>query len=106
MDEYLSVSGWLKALEESPVDRMRNVYGSVPTEVLSERKSRVYESIKAYLEHFGNENVAVVRCPGRVNLRGMHIDSHGGACNGLALDREIILVFSKVNLFHPHSEFC
>jgi galactokinase len=40
--------------------------------------------------------IGTVRCPARVNLRGMHIDSHGGGCNALAIPLETLL------LFHPH----
>ena len=34
--------------------------------------------IKRYLDTFGDEPVRLVRCPSRINLRGMHVDTHGG----------------------------
>lgn len=46
---------------------------------------------------FGNENVIIVRAPGRVNLMGRHIDHQGGCVNLIAIDREIFLTASLRN---------
>ena len=43
---------------------------------------------------FGNENVIIIRAPGRVNLMGRHIDHQGGCVNLIAIDREIFLTAS------------
>lgn len=45
----------------------------------------VIRAFKQQFQNLANEPIFLVRCPGRVNLRGMHVDSHGGACNAVAI---------------------
>lgn len=69
-------------------------------EALIQRKATLYgRAVTAYVAAFPDllhAPLTIVRCPARVNLRGMHIDSHGGGCNALAIPMETLL------LFHPH----
>lgn len=78
-------------------DALRFVYGDyLPAEVYASRLDFLRAAVDHYIASYRSPSdmVAIVRCPGRVNLRGMHADSHGGACNAVAIDRETCLVFS------------
>ena len=40
---------------------------------------------------FGDRPIRLFRAPGRINLRGMHVDSHGGFLNLMTHQREIVV---------------
>ena len=60
-------------------------------------------------ERIGPEQTAiVVRSPGRINIMGRHIDHQGGACNLMAINREVVLAASardddQINLWNLES---
>ncbi|MCA1900771.1 MAG: hypothetical protein LDL53_00925 [Candidatus Hydrogenedens sp.] len=66
-----------------------------------------------FIEIFGDQAVFIVRCPGRINLRGMHVDTHGGFLNLMTIEQEILLigqirdddVFNLHNLETKHKPF-
>jgi galactokinase len=63
---------------------------------LTERAA-LFQSCFACFEHnfptlTHEPTIFVVRSPGRVNLRGMHIDSHGGYINGMCIQMNTIAV--------------
>ncbi|KAL6064711.1 hypothetical protein QOT17_010757 [Balamuthia mandrillaris] len=63
--------------------------------LLQERVERYSNTLEAFVEAFPylkGSPVMIVRCPARVNLRGMHIDSHGGSCNALAVSKETMVI--------------
>lgn len=77
----------------SPLGRaILRIYGRRP-EVLRERLTLIRRTLTAFGKTYGRRKpVAVVRCPGRINLMGRHIDHQGGHCNPLAIDRELVMV--------------
>ena len=78
---------------ESPFGRaVVGIYGDRPG-ILRERMTLIRRAIVAFGQKYGRQSVAaIVRCPGRINLMGRHIDHQGGHCNPLAIDREVVMV--------------
>jgi len=77
--------------EEGPEANIRR-------KILEERRKFILDTLQAFLvafPHLTDTCVSIVRCPARVNLRGMHIDSHGGGCNSLAIPKDTLVVFSR-----------
>jgi len=104
----IKASKAIEKLESSKNKELEKIYGS--KEVASERKEKILKALKKFIEIFGDEEVIVVRVPGRLNLMGRHIDHRGGSVNVAAIPREIIAVFSKrsdstVNLFNVDEQY-
>lgn len=59
---------------------------------INRRRPLIRDALTQYIKEFGDGPVHVVRCPARVNLRGMHVDTHGGYLNLMAIPRETIVV--------------
>jgi galactokinase len=83
---------WLARLDSVNAGRLcQPFYGRDP-----ERWRPRLEQWRAALIHFrdrfGAMPVILVRCPGRVNLRGMHVDTHGGYLNVMTHQREVVVV--------------
>ena len=79
-----------------PPKGWRSIYGTAP-ELLTDRTALAATAVKAFRERFGNGPVHVLRAPGRVNLRGMHVDTHGGWLNLMTHHREVIAVAAPRN---------
>ncbi len=77
---------------ESPFGRaVMGIYGNRPA-ILRERMTLIRRALVAFGQKYGRQSVAaIVRCPGRINLMGRHIDHQGGHCNPLAIDREVVM---------------
>lgn len=86
---------WLAALD-APTTHWRNqlevAYGSGGPPAASRVLLR--DALMAFRSRFGNTATRVFRAPGRVNLRGMHVDTHGGYLNLMSHQREIVVVFA------------
>ncbi|MHA1148933.1 MAG: galactokinase [Promethearchaeota archaeon] len=54
----------------------------------------ILDLLKFHGEKFGNEDIIIVRAPGRLNLMGRHIDHQGGNVNLLAIDKEFFITAS------------
>jgi N-acetylgalactosamine kinase len=78
---------------DSPFGRaVMRIYGDRP-EILLQRMTLIRRALVAFGQKYGRQSsVAVVRCPGRINLMGRHVDHQGGHCNPLAIDRELVMV--------------
>ncbi|MEA3364919.1 MAG: galactokinase family protein, partial [Candidatus Hydrogenedentes bacterium] len=50
------------------------------------------ETLQCFLRSFGDREARLFRSPGRINLRGMHVDTHGGFLNLMTHQRETIVV--------------
>lgn len=91
---------WATCLE-SPEPALREVlaeiYGPDP-HILRERLRLLRSIVGVFLRRFGDRPVRIFRCPGRINLRGMHVDTHGGYLNLMTHQREIVAAVS------PHEE--
>ncbi len=73
---------------------MSDTYG--PSEEVREKKRQEYlEALECYGRHHDfDEQVFIVRSPGRINLLGRHVDHRGGRINVVAINDEIIMVAS------------
>lgn len=86
-----TVSRWLQFWEiPEQHQSLRAIYGT-NTIVLQERATVARRVLYAFGERFGDIPVRLFRAPGRVNLRGMHVDTHGGFLNLMTHQREVLL---------------
>jgi len=86
------VSDWLAALvHPERLDSFRAAYGE-KAGLITERVALVRQTLTAFQKRFGDLPVRVFRAPGRINLRGMHVDTHGGYLNLMTHQREVVLV--------------
>jgi galactokinase len=60
--------------------------------VLQERKALWMQTLRRFADRFGDQPVRLFRSPGRINLRGMHVDTHGGFLNLMTHQRETVIV--------------
>lgn len=67
------------------------IYGSDET-LWFQRLRGLARAAERYVEQFGDGPVRVFRAPGRINLRGMHVDTHGGYLNLMTHQREVLVV--------------
>lgn len=67
------------------------IYGE-DAALCEERRARMRSAIMRYREVYGDDPVRVFRAPGRINLRGMHVDTHGGWLNLMTHQREVLVV--------------
>lgn len=91
--DALRASAWLAALEApDAVCRLglTAIYGDAA--LIQERLHRLRSVLQRYLDAFGDDSVRIFRAPGRINLRGMHVDTHGGWLNLMTHQREVIVV--------------
>ncbi len=61
-------------------------------EARQERIHLIIQTLQKFIDLFGDKHVFITRCPGRINLRGMHVDTHGGFLNLMTTEQEIVLV--------------
>jgi galactokinase len=87
---------WLASLA-SPDGAVRRVltscYGT-DLRLLEDRVNLLRRVLGRFRERFGNRGVRVFRSPGRINLRGMHVDTHGGYLNLMTHQRETVVAVS------------
>jgi len=84
------VPAWLARAAEGACP-WPEVYGTDGA-VWPERQALLRRTLSCYGETFGEGPVRVFRAPGRVNLRGMHVDTHGGWLNLSTHQREVVVV--------------
>ena len=87
----IRASQWLSLLERPATLRpLSDIYGSDDA-LLDERAALARRTLEAFRDRFGDLPVRLFRAPGRVNLRGMHVDTHGGFLNLMTHQREVML---------------
>lgn len=92
MSRGQDVTVWIEALGTSPLPpALRDAYGGGP-EVLSRRVALLQKTLACHQQRFGPGEVRVFRAPGRINLRGNHVDTHGGCLNLMTHEREVVVV--------------
>jgi len=92
-----NTSGWLAALDApSPYWRaqLETHYGAQGMPEASRAMLRA--ALLQFRERHGETSTRVFRAPGRVNLRGMHVDTHGGHLNLMSHQREVFVVFAPL----------
>ncbi|MBI2422347.1 MAG: hypothetical protein HYV27_05910 [Candidatus Hydrogenedentes bacterium] len=67
------------------------IYGANPA-ITAARIRLLLEAAEAFHAAFGDQPVRLFRAPGRINLRGMHVDTHGGYLNLMTHQREVVLI--------------
>ncbi|HUW62285.1 MAG TPA: galactokinase family protein [Candidatus Bathyarchaeia archaeon] len=92
----LRASEWAAIADATGPSRklFKKVYGTDP-DVTAERAGLLRAVAETHLRRFGDGPLRVFRCPGRINLRGMHVDTHGGYLNLMTHQREIVLVLRE-----------
>lgn len=81
---------WLKALSTPPFP-FPEIYG-FDGELQHDRAALIAKVLETHFQRFGDGPVRVFRSPGRINLRGMHVDTHGGYLNLMTHQREAVVV--------------
>ncbi|NQT85010.1 hypothetical protein HQ563_18490 [bacterium] len=85
-------AGDMEALSSPLGRRIVRTYGRAP-QILRQRLTLIRRVLVSFGETYGRERpVGIVRCPGRINLMGRHVDHQGGHCNPMAIDRELVMV--------------
>lgn len=90
----LTASQWVRALESGGASVHRvlsDVYGG-GADVLAVRRKLLERALVAFIARFGDGPARVFRAPARINLRGMHVDTHGGYLNLMTHQRETVLI--------------
>ncbi len=91
------VSQWRSILAQpETLPLLGELYGT-DAGVLHMRTALIQQTLQAFQERFGDVPARVFRAPGRINLRGMHVDTHGGFLNLMTHHRETILVAAPTN---------
>jgi len=90
----VTASEWLNRLadpDELTREALHAAYGD-HEEVVKSRLRLLRSALERFIERFGDEPVRLFRSPGRINLRGMHVDTHGGYLNLMTHQREVVVV--------------
>ena len=93
-----TVGEWLKIFDSwDPrlVKRFDEIYGS-DRSLHHERYQAYREALLEFSRVYGLDNeVLIIRSPGRVNLMGRHVDHRGGHNNLMAIDKEVLMVVEE-----------
>ena len=92
----MTTNQWLEQIDHPTRafrQALRKIYGE-DRQVVEERLALLRRVLRRFAERFGDRPVRVFRSPGRINLRGMHVDTHGGYLNLMTHQREVIVVAS------------
>jgi len=93
-----TVEEWISLFKNKVLlrDILKNDYGDDYKNFESKQKS-ILDLLDLHKTKFGNEDIIIIRSPGRINLMGRHIDHQGGNVNLIAIDQEIFLTASLRN---------
>jgi|GEM_PF-97632 N-acetylgalactosamine kinase len=90
-----SVVEWLRMLEDFSPDTQKSfadIYGDDDV-IISERREAYIHALEKFVKVYGtNNDVIIVRSPGRINLMGRHIEHRGGHTNYITINHEVLLV--------------
>ena len=93
----MTAGEWLSALHAPDAVRsLSKVYGD-DAAVLDGRIALLRRVLDATSAQLRDTPVGIVRAPGRINLRGMHVDTHGGYLNLMTHQREVVIAFTPAN---------
>ncbi|MCC6795197.1 MAG: hypothetical protein IT366_08765 [Candidatus Hydrogenedentes bacterium] len=85
-------SQWQRAIVERDPALLHLLAQCYGTTDIEDRTALIREVLDTFMVRFGDLPVRVVRCPARINLRGMHVDTHGGYLNLMTNQREVVVV--------------
>lgn len=91
-----SACQWAAVLERASRELARDFaphYGGDEA-VLEDRLPLLRQVVAGFIERFGDRPLRLFRSPGRINLRGMHVDTHGGWLNLMTHQRETVVAAS------------
>ncbi|MCC6145159.1 MAG: galactokinase family protein, partial [Candidatus Hydrogenedentes bacterium] len=89
-----SAGEWLAALQARDGalwQSLASVYGNDSQDAITARIPLLIQVLTTLLETCGDGPVRLFRAPGRINLRGMHVDTHGGYLNLMTHQREVVV---------------
>ncbi|NIA12545.1 MAG: hypothetical protein GWP08_00595 [Nitrospiraceae bacterium] len=89
-----TAAGWAARVEQPDArfrEHLTDVYGE-DAAVIAGRLELLRAVLARFLERYGDQPVRIFRSPGRINLRGMHVDTHGGYLNLMTHQREVVAV--------------
>ncbi len=95
--EFRNTTEWMRAFEKggSAEAALRRVYGD-DVAIVEQRRAHFSAVLAEFARVFGDDReVTLVRCPARINLRGMHSEMQHASPNYLSHGREIIMVVEK-----------
>lgn len=58
------------------------------------KQNAILKLLNLHKKKFGNEDIIIIRAPGRINLMGRHVDHQNGLVNLIAIDKEIFITAS------------
>ncbi|MFP4499735.1 MAG: galactokinase family protein [Candidatus Hydrogenedentota bacterium] len=93
----MTAGGWLNVLtrpEPAVREHLRACYGADEA-VIAARCDLLRRVLARFVSRFGDRPVRVFRAPARINLRGMHVDTHGGYLNLMTHQRETVVVAAQ-----------
>ena len=99
MTTLYSAEQWRMAVEDPSAafrHTLESIYGP-DNMVIESRLQLLHKLILRFLERFGDAPLRVFRTPGRINLRGMHVDTHGGYLNLMTHQREVLLAVTPTH---------
>lgn len=85
-------SSWQKAISDRDPALLRALAQCYGASNIDDRLALIRQVIDTFTARFGDLPVRVMRCPARINLRGMHVDTHGGYLNLMTHQREVVVV--------------
>ncbi|MDP6776336.1 MAG: hypothetical protein QGI83_06195 [Candidatus Latescibacteria bacterium] len=95
--EFRTAEGWIRAFEKGGAADagLKRVYGD-DAGIVEHRRAHFAAVLAEFCRMFGKDReVTLVRCPARINLRGMHSEMQHASPNYLPHGREIIMVVER-----------
>ena len=87
----LAAKEWAARLTK-PDQALRRVFErTYGRDAMPDRLPLLQRIVSRFLERFGDCPMRIFRAPGRINLRGMHVDTHGGYLNLMTHQREVVV---------------
>jgi galactokinase len=93
----VTAANWRSRFTEPDSALRRLLERTYGRDALPERLLLFRRVIARFLERFGDRPVRMFRAPGRINLRGMHVDTHGGYLNLMTHQREVVAAVSPAS---------